>query len=70
MRKITLNIIGGSLLILCGIMEAFDTVLEDFIGIEFQGHYSIILIGIIHILYAATDILEGLITFKEQAEEN
>lgn len=69
-RKITLNIVSGTLLILCGVMEAFNTVIEEFIGIEFRGHYSIMVIGLVHILYATTDILEGVTTIKEEPTEN
>ena len=70
MRKITLNIVGGVLLILCGIMEAFNTVIEELIDFEFKGHYTIIMLGFLHILYATTDILEGVIEIEKQTQEN
>lgn len=69
MRKITLNIIAGVLLVLCGILEGFDTVLEEFAGVEFKGHYSIIVIALVHFIYAATDIVDGVATMKEQSED-
>lgn len=63
--KIKLNIITGILVIAAGIMEGFDTVIEEFAGIELKGHHSIILIGLLHLANAGIEILEGMTTIEE-----
>jgi hypothetical protein len=63
-KRITLGLISGILLILCGILEGTETVVEDYLNIEVKGHHSIILIGVIHFIYALTDILDGVLTME------
>ena len=62
--RISLGLVTGALLILCGILEGFDTFLEEFAGFKFEGHYSMYILAMIHFLYALTDILDGTLTME------
>ena len=60
----SLGVVSGILLILCGILEGFDTFLEEFVGFKFEGHYSMFVLGMIHFIYALTDVLDGVLTME------
>ena len=49
----------GIMLLLCGILEVVETVLEDFIGLEVHSRHGLMIFGIGQILKAFTDIFEG-----------
>ena len=63
-KRITLGMVSGILLILSGILEGAETAVEDFLNLEVKSHHSIILIGVVHFVYALTDILDGLLTME------
>jgi hypothetical protein len=60
----SLSVVSGILLILCGVLEGFDTVMEKVVGFDFKGHYSMFVLGMIHFIYALTDILDGFLTME------
>ncbi len=49
----------GMMLLLCGILEATETIIEDFVNVEVKTHHGLILFGFGQILKSITDILEG-----------
>lgn len=61
----------GVMLLLCGVLEAVETVLEDFMEIEVRTHHGLILYGIGQIMKALTDVFEGTegLVVMEAAEE-
>lgn len=64
--RISLSVVTALLLILCGILEGFDTYLEELGGFKFEGYHSMFVLAMIHFVYALTDILEGMLTMKDR----
>lgn len=62
--RVSLGVVSGALLILCGILEGFDTFLEEFADLHFEGHHSMFILAMIHFVYALTDFLDGMLTMK------
>jgi uncharacterized membrane protein SpoIIM required for sporulation len=62
--RMSLSVVSGVLLILCGILEGFDTYLENFTDFKFEGHHSMFILAGIHFVYALADFLEGTVTMK------
>lgn len=61
----------GMMLLICGILEATETILEDFINIDLGTHHGLIIFGFGQVLKSLTDIFEGTesIVVTEAVEE-
>lgn len=60
-----LKIITSFLFIICGILEGFDTVLEETLNFEFDSSYSMFALGIIHFCSALAESFDGYAGLKE-----
>ena len=54
------NIIIGIILLLSGLVEAWDTLSEDIMNGNFGAHHGVIIFGLFQILKCLPDIFEGI----------
>lgn len=54
------NMAIGFVLLITGLMEAWDTLQEDLVHLHFKAHHGMIIFGFFNILKSVPDIFEGL----------
>jgi len=64
------SLLLASVLLICGLLEAFEIVIEH-VDIAFKAHHGLIVFGVGHILASLVDILEGTegVVISEVAED-
>ncbi len=55
-----LNFSSGLILLLCGLLESFAVVTEEFLGIPIGAHHGIAFFGAIQMLKALPDFMKGV----------
>jgi len=65
------SIVVGIALVVVGICDAYETVFEDFIGVDVGVHHGLIMFGSIKVLEALLLVLEGTesLVLEEEIEE-
>lgn len=64
------NLVLGVLLFAAGILEIFDTVIEDILHIEIKTAHGIMIFSISQIVISFTHIFEGIDNMAKMAELN
>jgi hypothetical protein len=49
----------GIVLVLCGILEMSETLIEQFMDLDVKGHHGLMIFGLGQIMKSLVDILEG-----------
>lgn len=55
-----LNLVVGILFLLSGLSEAWDTLHDDIVNLNFRGSHGIIIFSIMHVMKTIPDLFEGL----------
>lgn len=64
----SLNLLAGIVLLSAGILECFEGLSEDLLGVRFGVHHGLVVFGLLHVLKTLPDVMKGL-KFVEDGEK-